>query len=52
MGASAAVGDQAWSKIPPEPETINMLSKPETFTDAAAAKAREIAKSAETYLKA
>jgi adenylosuccinate lyase len=39
-----------WSKIPPE--TINMLSKPETYTGAAAAKAREIARSAETYLKA
>jgi adenylosuccinate lyase len=38
-----------WSKIPPE--TINMLSKPETYTGAAA-KAREIAKSAETYLNA
>ena len=34
------------------PETVNMLSKPETYTGAAAAKAREIAKSAETYLKA
>lgn len=42
--------DQVWSKIPPE--TINMLSKPETYTGAAAAKAREIARSAETYLKA
>jgi adenylosuccinate lyase len=29
-----------------------MLGKPETYTGAAAAKAREIAKSAETYLKA
>ena len=42
--------DQVWSKIPPE--TINMLSKPETYTGAAAVKAREIARSAETYLRA
>ena len=28
-----------------------MLGKPETYTGAAAAKAREIARSAETYLK-
>jgi adenylosuccinate lyase len=41
--------DEVWSKIPPE--TINMLSKPEMYTGAAAAKAREIAKSAEIYLK-
>jgi adenylosuccinate lyase len=39
-----------WRKIPAE--TINMLGKPETYTGAAAAKAREIAKSAEAYLKA
>ena len=39
-----------WSKIPPE--TIGMLGKPETYTGAAAAKAREIAASAENYLKA
>jgi adenylosuccinate lyase len=38
-----------WRKIPPE--TIDMLSKPETYTGAAAAKAREIARRAETYLK-
>jgi adenylosuccinate lyase len=37
-----------WRRIPPE--TINMLSKPETYTGAAAAKAREIAGSAESYL--
>jgi adenylosuccinate lyase len=42
--------EQLWSKIPPE--TINMLGKPETYTGAAAAKAREIAGSAEAYLKA
>jgi adenylosuccinate lyase len=42
--------DQVWSKIPPE--TVNMLGRPETYTGAAAAKAREIAKRAETYLKA
>jgi adenylosuccinate lyase len=42
--------DQVWRKIPPE--TISMLGQPETYTGAAAAKAREIARSAETYLKA
>jgi adenylosuccinate lyase len=42
--------DQVWKKIPPE--TISMLSKPETYTGAASAKAREIARSAEIYLKA
>ena len=42
--------DQVWNKIPPE--TIDMLSKPETYTGAAAVKAREIAMSADTYLKA
>jgi len=42
--------DQVWSKIPPE--TITMLGKPETYTGAAAAKAREVAKRAETYLRA
>ena len=42
--------DHVWSKIPAE--TINMLGKPEAYTGAAAAKAREIARSAEAYLKA
>jgi adenylosuccinate lyase len=42
--------DEVWRKIPPE--TISMPGKPETYTGAAAAKAREIARSAETYLKA
>jgi adenylosuccinate lyase len=42
--------DQVWRQIPPE--TISMLGKPETYTGAAAAKALEIAGSAETYLKA
>lgn len=42
--------NRVWSKIPPE--TVNMLSKPETYTGAAAAKALEIAGSAEIYLKA
>jgi adenylosuccinate lyase len=42
--------DQVWRKIPPE--TISMLGKPESYTGAAAAKAREIADSAEAYLKA
>ena len=41
--------DQVWRRIPAE--TISMLGKPETYTGAAAAKAREIAKTAETYLK-
>ena len=41
--------DQVWRKIPPE--TISMLGKPETYTGAAAAKAREVARGAETYLK-
>ncbi len=40
---------EGWSRIPPE--TISMLGKPETYTGAAAAKAREIARSAETYLR-
>ena len=40
--------DQMWSKIPAE--TISMLGKPETYTGAAAAKAREVAGRAETYL--
>ena len=31
--------DQVWRNIPPE--TIDMLGKPETYTGAAAAKARE-----------
>lgn len=39
-----------WSKIPSE--TISMLSKPETYTGAAVMKAREIAESASSYLKA
>jgi adenylosuccinate lyase len=43
--------DQVWRKIPPE-TPIDMLSKPEIYTGAAAAKAREIATRAETYLKA
>ena len=42
--------DEVWSKIPAE--TIVMLGKPETYTGAAATKAREIAGSAEAYLKA
>ena len=42
--------NEVWRKIPPE--TISMLGKPETYTGAAATKAREIARSAETYLKA
>jgi adenylosuccinate lyase len=48
MGASAAVG-RPGVKYPLE--TIDMLSEPETYTGAAAAKAREIAKRAETSLK-
>jgi adenylosuccinate lyase len=42
--------DHVWRKIPPE--TISMLGKPETYTGAAAVKAREVATSAEAYLKA
>ncbi|MFO1109007.1 MAG: lyase family protein [Bradyrhizobium sp.] len=42
--------DPVWGKIPPE--TISMLGKPETYTGAAAEKARDIAGSAERYLKA
>jgi adenylosuccinate lyase len=41
--------DQLWSRIPAE--TVRMLGKPEAYTGAAAAKAREIAGSAEIYLK-
>ena len=40
--------DQVWSKIPLE--TIDMLSKPETYTGAAAVKALEIAGRARAYL--
>ncbi len=43
------MADQVWEKIPPE--TIQMLSKPETYTGAATTKAFEIAKVAEAYLK-
>ena len=39
-----------WRKIPPE--TIDMLGKPEIYTGAAAAKAREIARRAAAYLEA
>jgi adenylosuccinate lyase len=42
--------EEVWHRIPPE--TIDMLGKPETYTGAAAAKAREIAKQAEAYLQA
>jgi adenylosuccinate lyase len=42
--------DEVWRKIPSE--TIGMLGKPETYTGAAAVKAREIAGRAEAYLKA
>ena len=41
--------DQVWSRIPPE--TIDMLGKPVTYTGAAAAKALEVARRAEAYLK-
>ena len=41
--------DEVWSKIPAD--TIRLLSKPESYTGAAAAKAREIAANAEAYLK-
>ncbi len=40
---------RVWENIPPE--TIQMLSKPETYTGAAATKAYAIAKAAEEYLK-
>lgn len=42
--------DQVWGRIPPQ--TIALLAKPETYTGAAAAKAREIARRAEAYLAA
>jgi adenylosuccinate lyase len=42
--------DHVWRRIPPE--MIDMLSKPQSYTGAAAAKAREIAESAATYLQA
>src|SRR3989344_6580262 len=41
--------DQVWSNIPPE--TLFMLYRPESYTGAATAKAREVADSAEAYLK-
>jgi adenylosuccinate lyase len=41
--------DDVWRKIPAE--TIKLLGKPESYTGAAAAKAREIAASAAAYLK-
>lgn len=41
--------DDVWRKIPAE--TIAMLGKPESYTGAAAVKAREIAEMAEAYLK-
>lgn len=40
--------DPVWSRIPAE--TLALLAKPETYTGAAATKAREIARRAEAYL--
>lgn len=42
--------EHVWRKI--APETLNMLSKPESYTGAAAVKALEIARSADSYLNA
>ena len=47
--AGDSATNQVWERVPPE--TIQMLSKPETYTGAATAKAREVAEMAETYLK-
>ena len=47
--AGEPTADQVWGSIPPE--TILMLSTPGSYTGAAGAKALEVAKVAEAYLK-